>query len=157
MSTETTQPNDKPTDMGGTIAVPSQTGKGTGEQFRGTGRRKTSIGRVRIKRGSGKFTVNGRPMESFFTQERDRGAILSVLNSTGNEGKLDVEAYVEGGGFTGQAGAVVLGLARALHKMDTAFDDALRNGAFLTRDARMKERKKYGRRGARRSFQFSKR
>jgi small subunit ribosomal protein S9 len=123
----------------------------------GTGRRKKSIARVRIKAGKGEIKINSRDLTAFFHQDRDKEAIKSVLSSTKTEGKVDVFAEVEGGGFTGQAGAVVLGLARAIHKMDPDVDDALRNGGFLTRDPRMKERKKYGKRGARRSFQFSKR
>jgi small subunit ribosomal protein S9 len=123
----------------------------------GTGRRKTSIARVRIKTGSGKVMINDRPMDNFFHQDRDRSAINSVISSSNYNGKIDIFAEVEGGGFTGQAGAVVLGLARALRKLDPNTYPALRDGSFLTRDPRMKERKKYGKRGARRSFQFSKR
>lgn len=123
----------------------------------GTGRRKTSIARVRIKTGSGKIMINDRPMDNFFHQDRDRSAIQSVVSSSNYTGKIDIFAEVEGGGFTGQAGAVVLGLARALRKLDPNTYPALRDGSFLTRDPRMKERKKYGKRGARRSFQFSKR
>ncbi len=101
--------------------------------------------------------INDRQMDNFFHQDRDRSAIMSVITSSQYSGKIDVFAEVEGGGFTGQAGAVVLGLARALRKLDPNTYPALRDGSFLTRDPRMKERKKYGKRGARRSFQFSKR
>ena len=101
--------------------------------------------------------INSRTLENFFHQDRDRQAIRSLLTAAKSETSVDVFAECEGGGFTGQAGAVVLGLARALMKMDSSVDVALRDGGFLTRDARMKERKKYGKRGARRSFQFSKR
>jgi small subunit ribosomal protein S9 len=125
--------------------------------FWGTGRRKSSVGRVRIKKGSGKILINGRAMEEFFHQDRDRSVINSVLTSTNHQGDVDVFADVSGGGFTGQAGAVVLGVARALRKMDPGTYETLRDGNFLTRDPRMKERKKYGQRGARRGFQFSKR
>ncbi len=123
----------------------------------GTGRRKSSIARVRVKAGTGDIKINNRPLNDFFHQDRDRSAIQAVLAATKNEGKVDIFAEVEGGGFTGQAGAVVLGLARALRKFDSAAYEPLRDGSFLTRDPRMKERKKYGKRGARRSFQFSKR
>jgi len=123
----------------------------------GTGRRKKSGARVRVKSGTGKIIVNDQPMEKFFTMDRDRSAIMSVLSKTNTHGKVDVFAEVEGGGFTGQAGAVVLGLARALKQMDPTSYSILRDGSFLTRDPRMKERKKYGKRGARRSYQFSKR
>jgi small subunit ribosomal protein S9 len=125
--------------------------------FWGTGRRKTAIARVRIKPGDGKFIVNERPLEKFFTEDKDRIDAVAPLKSTGTLGKVDVFVNVTGGGITGQAGAIILGVARALKSANGEYDDALRAGGFLTRDSRMKERKKYGRRGARRSFQFSKR
>jgi small subunit ribosomal protein S9 len=156
MNAETTQTNDKPIETPAPVAVvPS--GPDAHGQYWGTGRRKKSIARVRVKKGSGTITINSRTLENFFHQDRDRTAIKSLIAKTGNEGKVDVFAEVEGGGFTGQAGSVVLGLARAIRKMDTSADTVLRDGGFLTRDPRMKERKKYGRRGARRRFQFSKR
>jgi small subunit ribosomal protein S9 len=133
------------------------TGSPKNGYYWGTGRRKTSGARVRVKTGSGKITINDQPMEQFFKMDRDRSAIMSVLTKTNNQGKVDVFAEVDGGGFTGQAGAVVLGLSRALKLMDAAAYPILRDGSFLTRDPRMKERKKYGKRGARRSYQFSKR
>jgi len=159
MSADTNQASDKPVDMGGEVAaaVKAPAGPPPKGGYQGTGRRKSSIARVRVQPGSGVVKINDRPLENFFHQDRDRTAIKTVLVSTGSEGKVDVFAEVEGGGFTGQAGAVVLGLARAIRKMDATAEQALRDGGFLTRDARMKERKKYGRRGARRSFQFSKR
>jgi len=123
----------------------------------GTGRRKTAVARVRIRMGNGKIIINGRKMEDYFTEERDRQAVLAPLVAAEYQDKLDVFARVSGGGFAGQAGAVVLGIARALKTMDSTLEGALRDGGYLTRDARMTERKKYGRRGARRSFQFSKR
>lgn len=123
----------------------------------GTGRRKSSVARVRIKEGSGKILVNGREVDDFFHQERDRNAVRAPLVETEKISSLDILVKVNGGGFTGQAGAVVLGIARALRKMDPQSESKLRSGGFLTRDPRMKERKKYGLRGARRSFQFSKR
>lgn len=123
----------------------------------GVGRRKTAVARVRVAVGSGKITVNGRELNDFFTGERDRKGIFGPLEVTSTGGKLDIHARCTGGGPTGQAGAVIMGLARALLKFDASTEAALRAGGFLTRDSRMKERKKYGQRGARRRFQFSKR
>jgi len=125
--------------------------------FWGTGRRKTSVARVRIKAGSGKFEVNKRPLNKYFTEERDQSVVTDAPKATETLGKVDVFVNVNGGGITGQAGAIMLGVARALMLANIQYEDALRAGGFLTRDSRMKERKKYGRRGARRSFQFSKR
>ncbi len=125
--------------------------------FWGTGRRKTAVARVRIKAGSGKFEVNERPMEKYFTEDRDRQDVVGPLKATETLGKVDVFVNVKGGGPSGQAGAILLGVARALKTANPEYDDALRAGGFLTRDSRMVERKKYGRAGARRSFQFSKR
>lgn len=125
--------------------------------FWGTGRRKSSVARVRLRPGSGKFEVNSKPLDKYFTEERDRQDAVAPLQATETFGKVDVFANVRGGGITGQAGAIVLGVARALKKANAEYDGALRAGGFLTRDSRMKERKKYGKRGARRSFQFSKR
>ena len=128
-----------------------------GNWWWGTGRRKTAVARVRIKPGDGKFTINDRPFDQFFTEERDRQNLLNVLEQTNTTGKVDVHAKVNGGGFTGQAGAVLLGLARALRRYDASLDSILRANNFLTRDSRKVERKKYGQAGARRRFQFSKR
>lgn len=125
--------------------------------FWGTGRRKTAVARVRIRPGTGQFLVNDRPLEKFFTEDRDRLDAVAPLKATGTLGKVDVLVNVSGGGLSGQAGAIVLGVARALKKANPEYDDVLRAGGYLTRDSRMRERKKYGRRGARRSFQFSKR
>jgi small subunit ribosomal protein S9 len=125
--------------------------------FWGTGRRKTAVARVRIKAGTGKFEINERPMEKYFTEDRDRQDVVGPLKATETIGKVDVFVNVKGGGPSGQAGAILLGVARALKLANTEYDDALRAGGFLTRDSRMVERKKYGRAGARRSFQFSKR
>lgn len=125
--------------------------------FWGTGRRKTAIARVRLKPGTGRFEVNSKPLDQYFTEDKDRLDAVAPLRVTDTFGKVDVFVNVKGGGITGQAGAIVLGVARALKTANPAYDDALRNSGFLTRDSRMKERKKYGRRGARRSFQFSKR
>lgn len=123
----------------------------------GVGRRKTSVARVRIAPGSGKIEINGRTLNDYFTAERDRKAIFGPLEVTNTGGKMDVFARCDGGGLTGQAGAIVLGLGRALAKYDPNLESNLRGAGFLTRDSRMKERKKYGQRGARRRFQFSKR
>ena len=123
----------------------------------GTGRRKTSVARVRIAPGSGKIEINGRTLNEYLTGERDRKAIFGPLEVSNTGGKLDIWVNTSGGGPTGQSGAIILGVARALLKYDTTLEPGLRAAGFLTRDARMKERKKYGQRGARRRFQFSKR
>jgi small subunit ribosomal protein S9 len=127
------------------------------EEALGTGRRKTSVARVRIRAGSGKITVNGRELEEFFCVEQDRNAVLAPLEHCEVRGSVDVAIRVDGGGTTGQAGACMQGIARALLKHDTDLTEKLREKNFLTRDARMKERKKYGLHGARRGTQFSKR
>jgi len=127
------------------------------DYYWGTGRRKSAIARVRIRPGQGKFSINKRELNNYFTQERDRKDILAPLKAVEGEKVFDVFANVKGGGPSGQAGAVVLGIARALKKCDEKYLPALRSGGYLTRDPRMKERKKYGQRGARRRFQFSKR
>jgi small subunit ribosomal protein S9 len=123
----------------------------------GVGRRKSAVARVRIAPGSGKIEVNGRTLNDYFTAEQDRKSIFGPLEVTNTGGKMDIWARCNGGGHTGQAGAIVLGLGRALAKYDSSLEPALRGSKFLTRDSRMKERKKYGQRGARRKFQFSKR
>lgn len=123
----------------------------------GTGRRKRAVARVRLKAGSGQVRINDRAFEEFFPRLRDRREVLGPLKATDNQAKLDVIATVRGGGITGQAGAVLLGVARALRKAMPESDSLLRDKGFLTRDARKVERKKPGRAGARRSFQFSKR
>ena len=123
----------------------------------GVGRRKSACARVRIAAGSGKIEINGRSLNDYFTAEQDRKAIFGPLEVTNTGGKMDVFVNADGGGPTGQAGAIVMGLGRALAKYDQGLEAPLRGGSFLTRDSRMKERKKYGQRGARRRFQFSKR
>ncbi|MFT5093663.1 MAG: small subunit ribosomal protein S9 [Planctomycetaceae bacterium] len=123
----------------------------------GTGRRKTSVARVRIKDGNGEFVVNGKPFEEFFCVERDRKMVQEALTMTEMRDKVDVWVRVNGGGTTGQTGAVILGVARALQVKDPSLHHVLASGGYLTRDDRMVERKKYGRRKARRGFQFSKR
>lgn len=123
----------------------------------GTGRRKTSVARVRIRPGQGKITINDRSLEVYFCNEKDRNLVLAPLLSTGKRNELDVWIRVDGGGVTGQADACKLGIARAITKYDDQTDRLLRDDGMLTRDSRMKERKKYGLRGARRGTQFSKR
>lgn len=123
----------------------------------GTGRRKTSVARVRIRAGSGKLTVNDRELDAFFTIDQDRNAVLAPLVHCGVQDSVDVQILVHGGGNTGQAGACMQGIARALMRYDSDLSEKLREKSFLTRDARMKERKKPGLRGARRGTQFSKR
>jgi small subunit ribosomal protein S9 len=123
----------------------------------GTGRRKTSIARVRLRKGTGVIMINGRTLDRYFLSEQDRGIILAPLQATKTTGKYDVLASVRGGGVTGQAGALRLGLTRALRTVEPALDAKLREEGFTTRDPRMKERKKYGRRGARRGVQWTKR
>jgi small subunit ribosomal protein S9 len=123
----------------------------------GTGRRKTSVARVRVKDGSGKIEINGRTVDDYFPAVKDRFQVLDALNQTGKLSAVDVSITVHGGGSNGQAGACKLGIARALRIHDTSLDELLRHSGLLTRDGRMKERKKYGLRGARRGTQFSKR
>jgi small subunit ribosomal protein S9 len=138
----------------------------------GTGRRKTSVARVRLCEGTGKISINDRALEDYFTEDKDRAAVTGPLELTEMRNRLDVIANVQGGGFTGQGGAISQGIARALKEMfglneppaaDGQGEAAggmakkLRDSGYLTRDGRMKERKKYGRKGARKAFQFSKR
>jgi small subunit ribosomal protein S9 len=149
--------------------------------YLGTGRRKTAVARVRIAEGTGKITINKRSLEGFFTEDKDRNAVLGPLLLTEMRNRLDVFVNVRGGGISGQGGAICQGLARALKDMfgktpgepaaqppptaegaapeptESLFSKKLRDSGYLTRDGRMKERKKYGRKGARKSFQFSKR
>ena len=151
----------------------------TKEYHLGTGRRKTAVARVRLVEGSGQISINGRGLEDFFTEIKDRNAVTGPLDLTEMRNRLDVIVTVQGGGFTGQAGAICQGIARALKDMfglsveptpPPAAEGAegaesatpnmakrLRDSGYLTRDGRMKERKKYGRKAARKSFQFSKR
>jgi len=123
----------------------------------GTGRRKTSVARVRIRPGSGKITINKRELEDYFPVPQDRNAVVAPLDHCEVRESVDVLIRVHGGGGTGQAGACMQGIARALVKYDSDMDDKLREKNFLSRDSRMKERKKPGLHGARRGTQFSKR
>jgi small subunit ribosomal protein S9 len=144
--------------------------------YLGTGRRKTSVARVRLTEGSGKILINGRVLEQYFTEPKDRNAVTGPLALTDMRTRLDVFVNARGGGFTGQAGAISQGIARALKVMfglsapaapttptaeggEATINMAkkIRDSGYLTRDGRMKERKKYGRKAARKSFQFSKR
>ncbi|MGZ8938756.1 MAG: 30S ribosomal protein S9 [Limisphaerales bacterium] len=126
-------------------------------EFLGTGRRKTAIARVRLASGSGKITVNGRALENYFLVDTQRMHMMQPLVATDSVNKYDVRVNVIGGGPNGQAGAVRHGLARALIEADANLRPTLKAQGLLTRDPRMKERKKYGQPGARKRFQFSKR
>lgn len=130
---------------------------GKPEKFNGTGRRKESVARVYVKPGSGKFTVNGRPLEDYFKNIAWKNAAFEPLKFTNTADQVDVAASCKGGGVGGQSGAVRMGLSRALAQFNPELRVALRRNGFLTRDSRMKERKKYGQKGARKRFQFSKR
>lgn len=123
----------------------------------GTGRRKTAVARVRLASGTGKIQINGRPLENYFPMETQRMAALQPLTVTGTMDKFDAQVTVSGGGPNGQAGAVRHGLARALLTVDANYRPILKAEGLLTRDPRMRERKKYGQPGARKRFQFSKR
>jgi small subunit ribosomal protein S9 len=122
-----------------------------------TGKRKTAIARVRLQLGAGNITVNGRTLEDYFPREVSRMIIHQPLEVVNGVGRYDIAAHVGGGGLSGQADAVRHGIARALEKFDETLRAPLKKKGFLTRDARKKERKKYGQRGARARFQFSKR
>ena len=123
----------------------------------GTGRRKSSVASVRVKSGSGSITINGKDINEFFVNTQDQKAITGALELVGETGSLDVRINVKGGGLTGQSGACRMGLARALVSYNEEYFQPLRDNGFLTRDSRMKERKKYGLHGARKGTQFSKR
>lgn len=125
--------------------------------YLGTGRRKTSVARVRVRPGDGKVTINNRSLEEYFPNIQDQSNVLAPLEQTESRGRVDVVIKVHGGGVSGQSGAIKLGIARALKLFDAELDETLRHSGLLTRDGRMKERKKYGLRGARRGTQFSKR
>jgi small subunit ribosomal protein S9 len=131
--------------------------KSSSEEILGTGRRKTAVARVRLRPGKGKIQINGRDLENYFPNEKERNQVLDPLKLTEKMQTVDVVIRVGGGGPHGQAGACKLGIARALKLYDSGLDETLRHSGFLTRDGRMKERKKYGLRGARRGTQFSKR
>lgn len=127
------------------------------QMINAVGRRKTSVARVFLKNGSGKIMVNNRNFETYFPLETHRNSITKAFSVTDTAGKYDVKVNVEGGGASGQAGAVILGIARALVEVNEENRSALRKHGLLTRDPRMVERKKYGQKKARKRFQFSKR
>lgn len=126
-------------------------------QYYGTGKRKSSTARVFISPGEGKITVNKRPLDQYFKMHRQRALILQPLLVTDSLNKFDIYVTVDGGGFSGQAGAVRHGIARALLQFNPELRARLKRAGLLTRDPRVKERKKYGQKGARKRFQFSKR
>ena len=127
------------------------------ERYYGTGRRKKSVARVYVMPGKGKITINKRAIDEYFGLETLKVIVRQPLVATQTEGKYDIVVNVKGGGYTGQAGAIRHGLSRALLKVDEEFRPTLKKEGFLTRDPRMKERKKYGLKAARRAPQFSKR
>jgi small subunit ribosomal protein S9 len=126
-------------------------------QYMATGRRKNSVARVRIMPGEGKVTINKRPFEAYFPRESNRLIIMQPVELVGLQAKIDIFGNASGGGLSGQAGAMKQGIARALVKMDESLKSVIKKAGFLTRDSRMRERKKYGRKRARRRFQFTKR
>jgi small subunit ribosomal protein S9 len=127
------------------------------QYYEGVGRRKTSTARVRLTQGNGSIIVNGKPAEQYFPRYGDMAAAIAPLRAAGFEGKLDVSVKVEGGGITGQSGAVQQGMARALVKLDAELRPVMRTAGYLTRDARMKERKKPGLKRARKAPTYTKR
>ena len=154
--TETPQEAAAEVDTQPKVAPKPQT-ESKGGYWWGTGRRKSSVARVRIKPGSGKLVVNKKELGDYFKRPQDQNAVMAPLKAVQAEKLFDVFINVKGGGTTGQSGASLLGVARALKKYDDGYVQALRDGGHLTRDPRMVERKKPGQRGARRRFQFSKR
>jgi small subunit ribosomal protein S9 len=127
------------------------------ELFYATGKRKTAVARVWLKPGTGQITINRKPMEEYMARESDRMLIMEPLEANGQVGKFDIRVNVRGGGILGQSGAIRHGISRALVTVDPALREPLKKAGFLTRDSRMKERKKYGQPGARARFQYSKR
>jgi small subunit ribosomal protein S9 len=128
-----------------------------GDDIIATGRRKTAVARVRLRAGNGEIVINGKDLDVYFPAIKDRALISGALEEVGKRSAVKIAITVDGGGLTGQAGACRLGIARALKAFDAELAEPLRQGGLLTRDGRMKERKKYGLRGARRGTQFSKR
>ncbi len=127
------------------------------ERHQTTGKRKNAIARVRLQPGSGKLVINSKPIENYFGRETSRMIIMQPFELTQTIGRFDIFVNVRGGGLSGQAGAIRHGISKALLDVDSAYRSTLKAAGFLTRDSRVKERKKYGKRGARASFQFSKR
>ena len=139
------------------MAVAKKTTANGKDDKLGTGRRKTSVARVRVRPGTGVITINSRPLNEYFDIEQDRYNVLHPLLATNKRESVDLVIKVHGGGNTGQSGAIKLGIARALILFDATTEEALRAENLMTRDGRMKERKHYGLRGARKGTQFSKR
>ena len=135
----------------------STTAGGAGKKINSTGRRREAVARVFVKLGAARFTVNGRPVEEYFKNVAWHTAAVEPLKFTQMQDQIEVKCVVKGGGVGGQSGAVRMGLSRALSRINPELRPALRKNGFLTRDSRMKERKKYGQKGARRRFQYSKR
>jgi small subunit ribosomal protein S9 len=127
------------------------------DRYYATGKRKNAIARVWLKPGSGAVLVNERPLETYFGRQTSRMIIFQPFELTQTMGRFDIIASVQGGGLSGQAGAIKHGISKALLEVDQSYRSILKSAGFLTRDSRVKERKKYGKRGARASFQFSKR
>ena len=127
------------------------------EQYLGTGRRKRSVARVFLRPGSGKITINGRSFENYFPTEAARVPVMQALQTVEMTDRFDIVILADGGGFIGQAGAIRLGIARALVEFNAELRGPLKSAGLLTRDPREHERKKYGQKGARKRFQFSKR
>jgi small subunit ribosomal protein S9 len=127
------------------------------QRFYATGKRKTAVARVWLQPGTGSVVINKRPAEEYLDRESNKMVIFQPLVLTGTFGKLDISVNVQGGGGSGQAGAIRHGISRALLELNPEFRDVLKKAGFLTRDSRVKERKKYGRRSARARFQYSKR
>jgi small subunit ribosomal protein S9 len=140
-----------------TLSSAVQTPEGAKQKFYGTGRRKESVARVYVTFGSGKISINGRGVDEYFRNVNWRNRALEPLKFTDTVNAVDVIASVNGGGVGGQSGAFRMGLSRALAMFNTELRPGLRKNGFLTRDSRMKERKKYGQKGARKRFQYSKR
>ena len=138
-------------------AAPAAKGPDKSGFYWGTGRRKTSVARVRIKPGQGNLLINNRKLDLYFRTDEGRKAVMSPLIATKVEKSFDIFVNVRGGGTTGQTGATMLGIARALKNYDPGLAQILRDGGYLTRDPRMVERKKPGQSGARKRYQFSKR
>jgi small subunit ribosomal protein S9 len=132
-------------------------GKMAEKSFYGTGRRKSSVARVWLRPGNGKVTVNDRDLDNFFSLDTARMMVFQPLELTGTMGQFDIAVTVDGGGIKGQAGAIRHGITRALLTVKGEFRDGLKKAGLITRDSRSKERKKYGQKGARRRFQYSKR
>jgi small subunit ribosomal protein S9 len=139
------------------LSSSTQPVEGAKTHFYGTGRRKNAVARVFLRLGSGKFLVNGKPVEQYFPNVAWLTRAVEPLKFTSTQDQMDVTASVNGGGVGGQSGAVRMGLSRALSVFNPELRPGLRKNGFLTRDSRMRERKKYGQKGARKRFQFSKR